>query len=400
MRPRTIFALFAVTVLFLPGAQDVPITRPPTNALRRYEPKKYEIKFEVALTTVAAVADQRVRGRFNFTEAPIVMPVIFQGAYSKVFVGTPDGGMIIDAKVVPQNVLGMAIDDNKPYNTHLLRMVAPKTINATAIRWKVTYLMQSWSAAVHEERARQATWPRDLEWPDEAKDGLKPQKFIESDHPGFKQIIKENGGDQLRTVSPYIAAKQIVALCLNRFQISGAGVVRGGVGQLRGLRVQGAFATVANPDQSGRWVGSEHDLVCVCVALLRAANIPARPVIGIAEEFNARGRKKKTFVTWAEFYLPGSGWVSFDPAEMKRKGGGQYRDLTRSWPEFGTMDELNERVPLSYFFLPPATGAQSPGGYYVATWGWDPRPNPRQDSYDQSITLQITSRGRGVEDPR
>ncbi len=59
------------------------------------------------------------------------------------------------------------------------------------------------------------------------------------------------------------------------------------------------------------------------------------------------------------------------------------------------MEDLNDRVPLAYHFM-PAASVQTP--QYPAVWGWDPRPW-RDPSSEQQIRLSIVSRGRGVEDP-
>ena len=87
--------------------------------------------------------------------------------------------------------------------------------------------------------------------------------------------------------------------------------------------------------------------------------------------------------------------MPFDPNDMRGKGI-KTMDINKSWPEFGTMKHLHERIPLAYHFIPP-TGVQSPRNPGV--WGWDPRPSGDPGS-DQMIQLQITSRGKGAEDPK
>ena len=60
------------------------------------------------------------------------------------------------------------------------------------------------------------------------------------------------------------------------------------------------------------------DIHSVFVALCRAAGIPAREIFGVR-----LGRKPVQDVTtwqhcWAEFYLPGDGWVPVDPADVRK----------------------------------------------------------------------------------
>jgi len=60
------------------------------------------------------------------------------------------------------------------------------------------------------------------------------------------------------------------------------------------------------------------DIHSVYVALARAAGVPAREVFGLRQ-----GKTEKTDVTtwyhcWAEFYLPGHGWVPVDPGDVRK----------------------------------------------------------------------------------
>ncbi|MDF7823401.1 transglutaminase domain-containing protein [Pontiellaceae bacterium B12227] len=61
------------------------------------------------------------------------------------------------------------------------------------------------------------------------------------------------------------------------------------------------------------------DISSIYIALCRAAGIPSREVLGIR-----MGKKAEQDITtwqhcWAEFYLPGTGWVSVDPADVRKK---------------------------------------------------------------------------------
>ena len=112
--------------------------------------------------------------------------------------------------------------------------------------------------------------------------------------------------------------------------------------------------------QSGR--GTRADLTCVCVAMLRAAGIPARPVIGLSE----LSRQAKEPTTWAEFFLPGSGWVPFSPWQMQNGGVRSWKP-DRSWRFFGTWKDLKDNIALSWSFA-PGDGSTAYDAWGI--WGW------------------------------
>lgn len=118
------------------------------------------------------------------------------------------------------------------------------------------------------------------------------------------------------------------------------------------------------------------DISGVFVSLARAAGVPAREVFGLR-----LGKKAEEDITgghhcWAEFYLPGYGWVPVDPADVRKAMLVEKLDLshpkTKEYRDyfFGAVDEyrialnrggkgriLNppqKAEPLTYFMYPYA----------------------------------------------
>jgi hypothetical protein len=372
-----------VMVVGLLGLFVPPSGRPPIGPLSRYEPRLYDFSFAVTLSTLQQpiATDRR---DYDLTDAPIVLPIIHLSTFSKIDGDSIGAKLWLNGR---EENPRLQIKPGFPYNTHLATLTVPR-FEGQSLRWQVSYRVQTWSSWIDDAAAAKIPWPGppgSTEWPKEVQDGTQPQKYIESDDPIFAQTVQRVSEGKLRLVPPYLAAKDLVRYAINQIQTSGDGVDRGEFGVIRGLEVFGAKQAAT------KRIGTPHDLVCVCVAMLRAAGIPARPVIGVQE--NAKGRNE--FVSWAEFYLPDAGWIPFDPYIMRGKGI-RTMDVKKPWPEFGTMKELNERVPLAYHFIPAAT-VESPRN--PALWGWDPRPYGDPGSTPQ-ISLGLISRGKGVEDPK
>lgn len=395
--PATAATTLLAALLAIP-----PSGRPPIGPLERHDPKVYEVRFEIALTTdapgafrhplapsvplVAPGAEQLPidwNRSFELVDTPIVMPLIMQGAFSRVDRDSIAGSLWLDHVADADLAARARIEDGAAFHQSLAIMPIVRFSGKT-IRWNLRWKGQSWSSRIDDAGAAAIPWPR--EWPEEYADALRPQLFVESDHPIFAETIARISEGNLRFVPPYLAAKDIVRHCIANVQVSGNSMFRGRFGIFHGMVINGAAATAA----AGR--GGPVDLVCVCVAMLRAAGIPARPVIGMTED-EEKGRNE--LVVWAEFHLPDAGWIPFDPIAMRGKAI-LHRNVREPWPEFGTMKDLNEVIPLAYTFLPPAT-VESP--IAAAVWGWDPRPNGAPNA-EQTITLTIASLGRGVDDPK
>jgi transglutaminase-like putative cysteine protease len=87
--------------------------------------------------------------------------------------------------------------------------------------------------------------------------------------------------------------------------------------------------TYRNPETRGCGIGDVYkllkepggkctDISSIYVALARAAGVPSREVFGIRQGKKAVEDISKWQHCWAEFYLPGYGWVPVDPADVRK----------------------------------------------------------------------------------
>ncbi|MFV1950936.1 MAG: transglutaminase family protein [Nitrospinota bacterium] len=151
----------------------------------------------------------------------------------------------------------------------------------------------------------------------------------------------------------------------------------------RDPRVKGCGLGIVEQTLANRG-GKCADISSVYVALARAAGVPAREVFGLR-----LGRKSEQDMTggfhcWAEFYLPGTGWVQVDPADVRKvmlvkklnlKQAKEFREYY-----FGAVDEYRivlerggrgitfqpsqDGEPLNYFMYPYAEVDGKPLDYF------------------------------------
>jgi len=358
--------------------------RPPTDALARSSPRAYDVTFITTIFTDTPYVDGSLRQRIAVRDAPFVLPMVVRGPWSRSEIPSLTGRIFVDGVLQRGAADAARVEHNKPFG--MAYAILPlAAANAQTIKFEIGFRTQTWSSSLDEARAAQATWPQ--EWPVECADALKPQLFIESEDPRFRQFVERVSGGALRQVPPHLAAKDLVRATIGALRISGNGLSRVEGGVMQGMALKGAAQAMADG------TGTPHDLVASCVAVLRAAGIPARVVVGV--DRSEVQTLSSGLLSWGEYYLPGSGWVPFDPnllrgSAIARKG---VRD---PWPNFGTMKDLNRRIILSYAFQPP--GALISHGY-PAVYGWDPRPSGAPASTRQYVNVNTTSRGEGTPDP-
>jgi transglutaminase-like putative cysteine protease len=116
------------------------------------------------------------------------------------------------------------------------------------------------------------------------------------------------------------------------------------------------------------------DISSVFVALARAAGVPAREVFGLRLGQDRDQDITNGYHCWAEFYLPGKGWVPVDPSDVRKIMLVDKLSLSEATPYkeyfFGAVDEYRivlgrggrgltlippqEAGPLNYFMYPYA----------------------------------------------
>ncbi len=136
------------------------------------------------------------------------------------------------------------------------------------------------------------------------------------------------------------------------------------------------------------------DIHSVFVALARASGVPAREVFGIRIPKGKEGDMTKAQHCWAEFYLPGYGWVVVDPADVRKAILEQKLTLEEAKPlrdyYFGAVDE--NRIAFGTgrdIILNPAQSAE-PLNYFMYPYAEvDGRPL-NEDLYGFNIGYKIT----------
>ena len=362
----------------MPG-QAAPL--PLAAGIRREDPQLFEVTFEVALSPyiTAPIVDPWP----EIASADFVLPLVPTMATAEIDRNSLKAEVLVRGRndTAAENASHLA--DGRPFG-HSWATVPVRNFAVDSLRWRVKWRQRSFMVGVEEAVLSRSTWPR--EWPAEAREFLKPQTAIESDAPIFADFVRKTAGEQLRQVSPYRAAKDLVrAVCTSFRGVDTSGLVRHSSGAILGLKLTGAGRSLSDSK------GSSHDLVAACVAVLRAAGIPARPVLAVWKEIDRpAGRPNTILVSWGEFLVPGAGWVVFDPLGM-RSGPLRSLDVQRPWPGFGSIDDLNEACPFCYGFGPE--GAIWP--FYPAVWGAQPTAGTPSGVPAGFVTVSMTSRGKG-----
>ncbi len=140
--------------------------------------------------------------------------------------------------------------------------------------------------------------------------------------------VVENGGSDVRLFIPYPMSDDYQTI--TDMKISGKGK-KGTLKKAKAVYDWMVENTFRDPEVKGcglaipsrtlnqcKGGGKCADLSTVFVTLLRAAGVPARDVYGLRLSSPKEGDITSGFHCWAEFYLPGTGWVTADPADVRK----------------------------------------------------------------------------------
>lgn len=359
--------------------------RPPEPPARRVEPRIWEISFESNIAS--PITPDRTTPALTVPQVNFWMPLVLQSTYSVIDPSSVRTEVSIDGRLKPLPPEAIQFRQGLSQGMSAVGF-GLRNVSAQGLKWLVRWRVQCWSSVVDEAAAAAATWP--TEWPEDARGSLQAEPGIEAGHPDMKAFVDRVSKGNLRSVTPWIAAKELVRATITSYRGVDATGTRIENGFTRGVVFNGALSSL----RAG--TGSSHDLVAACVAVLRTADIPARIVLGAAEVLNSSGTSTPTrLVSWGELWLPGAGWVPFDPNELRSsiRGG---LSLERPWKRFGTWDGLNECIPLCYGWSLAMPGFHSlpyPAGF---VWSLAPGQVDLTMMKDRVI-MQILSRGRGRE---
>ncbi len=141
------------------------------------------------------------------------------------------------------------------------------------------------------------------------------------------------------------------------------------------------------------------DIHSVFVAIARAADIPAREILGIRIPKGEKGDMTKAQHCWAEFFLPGYGWVVVDPADvtkitLEQKLSGQWLKPHKEY-YFGAVDEnrIAYGIGRNIILNPPQDGERL--NYFMYPYSEADGIPLNEDLYGFNIGYQISFKEAG-----
>ncbi len=407
---RTLLALVVLALTLPAFAQpDTPLPTPtaPAEPLLRTTSERFwtlSLRFRAEADEFADLArEQRGVGRaisydsFDVERGVVIVPAI-EGTSLHQPTGAPRAELRFDGDVVDEAPTLLPGYQN---GERLARLDIPRYENADSFEAWVDLPMRSRSVAFDEERALRVDWPSGP-WPAVCASALEAQLAIDPAEANLVEFVRGTVGAPPYDAPPALVAKQLAAAVINRFQPSGLGFEYGRSGGFGGIEFGPPEARDADPfgglliereDRTARrFIGSPADMTALYCAALRAAGIPARPVIGYDLFSAPEGRDEARdflpshcgdvfqdgdslrfprLIYWAEFALYDEEantleWIPVDVFSQRRVSS-RAHPVDQAWLFFGNNSCGEARLPISHHFFPPTTvvGMGAP-----LFWGW------------------------------
>lgn len=308
----------------------------------------------------------------------------------------PDERTIITGKVTSEAkpyAGNPRLSDPYALGTKLAIFNGGRTIT-TNLRVSLNNQIVSYDTDIDDKQATRSPWPdsftiddddlseREVQLNNAVTTALQPQQFIESDSEFINKLLNAWTAGNPRKLTPYALVKYIASRVFLQYRPDNARFLsvdrkfptHVSPLSVQGLRVLGADYAAQVKD------GSPFDFINLLVALLRAAGIPTRPVIGIdiqaqdstSQEDSFKGDLSRIHA-WLEFFhrQPGQRvgqWIPFDALRLRRRSE-RTPPLDRKWDFLGYLREGRFYAPVSCHWHPP-TAVVSPGP--PSLWGWIP----------------------------
>ena len=308
---------------------------------------------------------------FDAMSGNVFFPLAPSSSHAQVFLDHLDVKLFINDQLVddePRVFVNRSEGVPLPGGTFLVEMNFGEIAKVRQMTLQMTTYGRSWRTEYDEAKARTIGWPTD--WPAVCKSTFEPEMFIDYGPDGpydltqVREKVQEWTEGNPQALAPALTAKWLAMKVAQSYRVSGRGV-DGPAGPLGGLGAAttafGAFH-VEGPERAlreGR--GSKFDLVTLLVATYRAAGIPARVVIGYdyRRPLNRpRPGDADSLRAWVEFALYDESeadekrrlaWIPVDIVKLQASSAWT-QQFERPLKYFGTHDELDEVIPISYHF--------------------------------------------------
>ena len=393
---RALAALALPLVAWAAGAHAQQTASPPPSrpVTMRSDPRIREVRIEIGCygTKYANAADPLSDdslppgGAYRITNLSVGLPVMTRTSWCDTDFTTLDARAYFDGREFKLDPARVYTKPSSGVEAILKFEGTSPATSLSEMRFVATYRTQRWEVTVDERAAAQSTWPR--EWPAWTQRYLVAELGIDTNDAAIKALAEQSTAGGVRSVSPFIAAKNAVVAVIGRWKsMTGSSSELGPDKSLRGLQFSpnGVYGI-------GIGRGTPVELATTCVTALRSIGIPSRVIYGLVVNDTRGGKTNTNFRMVCEFYLPDIGWIPFDPVEMRSQGAGS-RGAAAQIKGFANVSDLEDVVPLAV--KPVPDGYQRADRF--AAWGWNLGQGSQIDSqYAISrIKLLDTSRGNG-----